>query len=104
MLWSPRWKPRLDEERERERERRERERHQDALAKDDEISRMKSEMQEMMGVQQEGMQLLKFDNENLRRRLAEAEARNMPTVERPANTQGIEGPPGLFTSHIGNSS
>ena len=62
---------------------------------------MKSEMQEMMRVQQEGMQLLKFDNENLRRRLAEAEARNKPTVERPAEPQGVEGPPGLFTTHIG---
>ena len=62
---------------------------------------MKSEMQEMMRVQQEGMQLLKFDNDNLRRRLAEAEARNRPTVERPFDPQGVEGPPGLFTTHIG---
>ena len=62
---------------------------------------MKSEMQEMMRIQQEGMQLLKFDNDNLRRRLAEAEARNRPTVERPADPHGVEGPPGLFTTHIG---
>ncbi|OLP94911.1 hypothetical protein AK812_SmicGene23039 [Symbiodinium microadriaticum] len=86
---------------EAEARRREMERHHDSLAKNDEISRMKSEMQEMMRVQQEGIQLLKFDNENLRRRLAEAEARNKPTVERPFDPSGVEGPPGLFATHIG---
>ena len=86
---------------EAEARRRDRERHQDALAKDDELSRMKSEMQEMMRIQQENIQLMKFDNDNLRRRLAEAEARHRPTVERPVDPHGVEGPPGLFTTHIG---
>ena len=41
-------------------------------ARDGEISRMKSEMQEMMRIQQQGMELLEIDNETLRRRFPNA--------------------------------
>ena len=60
ISFSPRWKPKLSAERVR---------HDESSARDDEIARMKSEMQEMLHTQQQGMELLKIDNETLRRRL-----------------------------------
>ena len=79
---------------EAEARRREAQRRHDTVAKDDEMARMRIEMQEMMRVQREGMQLLQIDNENLRRRLAEAEARNRPSAQFPSTPPGVDAPPG----------
>ena len=68
-------------------------------ARDDEIARLKSDMQEMMRIQQQRMELLKINNETLRRRLAEAEARNLSPSAPPGASHDPELPPGLAT-HI----
>ena len=92
---------------EAEARRRETQRRHNTAARDDELARMRSEMQEMMRIQHEGMQLLQIDNDNLRRRLAEAEARNRPPAEHPSAPSGVSAPPGLMTEtrpeavHIG---
>ena len=46
----------------------------DAEARNDEVARLRSEMQEMMRAQTQGMELLQKNNAELRHRLAKAEA------------------------------
>ena len=66
----------------------------DAEARNDEVARLRSEMQEMMRAQTQGMELLQKSNAELRHRLAEAEAH-------PASRQeGVQSPPGLDTHRI----
>ena len=66
----------------------------DAEARNDEVARLRSEMQEMMRAQTQGMELLQKNNAELRHRLAEAEAH-------PASRQeGVQSPPGLDTHRI----
>ena len=62
----------------------------DAEARNDEVARLRSEMQEMMRAQTQGMELLQKNNAELRHRLAKAEAQSRLKTGRCSIAPGLD--------------